>query len=57
MYVEFPRKLWEADHDWNILGSVMSSGVTTAGAVADQVPAKELELNAAWLQGGVGVGK
>jgi hypothetical protein len=33
MYVEFPRKLWEADHDWNIVGSVMSSGVTTAGAV------------------------
>lgn len=26
-------------------------------SVADQVKAKELELNAAWLQGGVGVGK
>lgn len=33
MTIEFPRKLWEANHDWNIVGNVMTSGVTTTGSV------------------------
>lgn len=31
---EFPRKLWEADHAWNLSGNTVISGITTAG-VAD----------------------
>ncbi|MBN8979314.1 MAG: hypothetical protein J0I08_22885 [Rhizobiales bacterium] len=34
MLAEFPFRLWEADHDWNIVGNTASSGVTTGGAVA-----------------------
>lgn len=33
MIAEFPLKLWEADHEWNIIGNTATAGVTSGAAV------------------------
>lgn len=33
MTVQFPSKLHEADHDWNLVGNTTTSGMTIGGAV------------------------